>query len=94
MEPDITQFTQKEQVLAMLRNGPVCGTRFLARRIPRYPARIFELKQDGHLISKRRCGDEQHRHASAQFEWFKVEAPQQVLRFGDGYADTAVHVVP
>ena len=71
-EPTISQFTQTEQVLAMLRNGPVCGTRFLARHIPRYPARIWELKSEGHAISKRRCTDPGHRHASAQWKWFLV----------------------
>ena len=72
MEPDITQFTQTEQILAMLRNGPTCGTRFLTRRIPRYPARIFELKQEGHAIGKRPCDNEWHRHGSPQWEWFLI----------------------
>ena len=71
-EPLIDEFTQTEQILAMLRTGPVCGTRFLTRRIPRYPARIYELKQEGHAIGKRRCGDPWHRHASAQWEWFLI----------------------
>ena len=71
-EPTISEFTQTEQVLAMLRTGPVCGTRFLARRIPRYPARIWELKQEGHAIAKRRCTNPDHRHVSAQWEWCLV----------------------
>ena len=72
MEPTIGQFTQTEQVLAMLRNGSVCGTRFLARGIGRYGARLADLRTVGHAIGKRPCDNEWHRHPNRQWEYFLI----------------------
>jgi hypothetical protein len=69
-EPTIGQFTQTEQILAMLRNGPVCGTVFLARHIGRYGARLADLKAEGVEWDKRPCDNEAHRHRSRQWEYF------------------------
>ena len=59
--------TQKEQVLQalMLRPGGVCGTQFLEGRIPRYAARILDLKHDGHWIDRVSCPYSLHTHPSA-----------------------------
>ena len=56
--------TQKEQVLKALRFRPegVCGTQFLDGHIPRYAARILDLKHDGHRIEKVSCPYSYHGH--------------------------------
>ena len=59
--------TQREQVLSMLTGGWVCGTQFLAWRIPRYGARILELRKLGHKIERRPCEDQAH--DSQQYQW-------------------------
>jgi len=56
--------TQKERILDSLRRGPVCGTELLRRGMPRYAARIYELRADGHRIETARCL--LHRHDSYQ----------------------------
>lgn len=57
---------QREKVLAMLKTGPVCGTDFLAAYVPRYSARILELRQQGHVIESRPCRNGWHQHETAQ----------------------------
>ena len=74
MEPTISEFTQTEQVLAMLRNGPTCGTKFDNRNINRFGARIFDLKTKGHPIDKRPCDNEWHHHKTTQWEYFLIPA--------------------
>jgi hypothetical protein len=60
----------------MLARGWVCGTEFLDERMPRYGARIFELRRRGCLIVSRTCGNPQHRHVSKhQDEWRLLAAP-------------------
>ena len=59
--------SQKQRVRRMLEDGPVCGTRLLDERIPRYAARIAELRGEGMLIETRVC--KAHRHASRQYEY-------------------------
>jgi len=60
---------QRERVLGWLMQGPVCGTTLLAEMIPRYAARISELRRDGHVIGTRRCSNQQHHHQSRQVEY-------------------------
>ena len=55
--------TQQERVLAQLRHEPTCGTEFLEMHIPRYAARILELRQT-HTITNESCW--KHRHYSRQ----------------------------
>ena len=57
---------QRERVLARLKQGPACGTEFLDMRIPRYSARILELRQAGHIIVNRPCQHQWHDHFSSQ----------------------------
>ena len=52
--------SQKQRVLDTLRNaGPagVCGTSLLYINIPRYAARIHELRQAGYMIESTACQD-------------------------------------
>ena len=63
--------SQKNRVRRMLEVGPVCGTALLDERIPRYAARIAELRGEGMPIVTRRC--ESHRHVSKQVEYLVVE---------------------
>ena len=59
--------SQSDTVLWMLRRGWVCGTEFLDLHIPRYSARIDELKALGYGFDRRRCT--RHPHKSPQYEW-------------------------
>jgi hypothetical protein len=43
----------------------VCGTEFLAEYVPRYSARILELRRDGWVIRRRRC--DRHSHQGVQY---------------------------
>jgi hypothetical protein len=52
--------TQRDRVLAMLKEGPVCGTEFLSEHMPRYGGRILELRQAGYNITNEKCGKHQH----------------------------------
>ena len=61
--------SQKERILRRLLEAPVCGTRLLELRIPRYAARIAELRADGHSIITRRCENPNHRHSTKQVEY-------------------------
>jgi len=61
----------------MLETGPVCGTALLDERMPRYAARIAELRGEGMPIVTRRC--ESHRHASKQYEYV-LDTEQMRLR--------------
>jgi len=65
MKPD----SQRKRILSMLRRGPVCGTTLLAEHIPRYSARIFELRGEGHTIQNRKCGNALHAHETKQTEF-------------------------
>ncbi len=58
--------TQQERILYELREGPVCGTTFLNWHIPRYAARIHELRAKGHQITSERCKLTYHLHLSWQ----------------------------
>ncbi len=58
--------TQRGHVLRWLRVEPQCGTEFLNLGIPRYSARIYELRKAGHQIIRRTC-DVHSYHRSRQF---------------------------
>ncbi len=59
--------TQAERILAMLQawESGVCGTQFLEAMMPRYPARILELKRDGYGIERVSCPYSYLGHPSA-----------------------------
>ncbi len=65
---------QQERILYELSDGdPICGTTFLNWHIPRYAARIHELRNKGHWISSERCKITYHRHRSPQTVYTLVE---------------------
>lgn len=47
--------TQSQRILGALKLGPKCGTTFLEWRIPRYAARIHELRGQGYAITSEKC---------------------------------------
>ena len=57
---------QNARVFGMLREW-TCGTEFLAAYLPRYGARIWDLKRLGYVIEKKRCTA--HQHVSIQWAW-------------------------
>lgn len=64
--------TQHERVLAMMMDHWTCGTEFLAAFIPRYSARIKEIRDEPWVfweVQRRRCGNPAHSHRSIQYEW-------------------------
>jgi hypothetical protein len=69
--------TQAERILSALRMGPVCGTEFLAWHIPRYAARIHDLRRQGHQIETKPC--RLHDHESAQVVYELAEMDQLSL---------------
>lgn len=60
--------SQRDRVLLMLKAGPVCGTDFLRAYIPRYSARILELRQQGHVIIDRPCRFHDHESRQTIYE--------------------------
>jgi hypothetical protein len=66
--------TQSQEILYRLQMGPVCGTDLLRMFIPRYAARILELRQAGHQIETRTCRDDRHQHRNKQIEYVLVTA--------------------
>ena len=76
--------TQRDRILERLRAGPICATTFLDMHIPRYAARVLELRQDGYTIDTRRCLQHDW-HKSPQIEYVlvpEVHAGQLELEVG------------
>ena len=68
--------TQQERILYELSDGdPICGTTFLNWHIPRYAARIHELRAKGYHITSKRCRISYHRHQSPQTVYPLVKGP-------------------
>lgn len=62
-EPEPEGLTQKEKMmLAFTAYGVVCGNTFLAINIPRYSARVHDLRSDGHIIVRAKCPYSHHTH--------------------------------
>lgn len=60
--------TQCDVVLDDLRAREwTCGTVWLRGFIPRYPSRINDLKNRGHVIASRRCEQHEHRGGVAEY---------------------------
>ena len=70
---------QKQRILNALKLGPVCGTDLLRWSIPRYAARIAELRKAGHDIVTRPC--RLHDHETPQFVYEMVEKDQLAFDF-------------
>ena len=63
----------------MLKAGPVCGTDFLRAYIPRFGARIYELRQAGYTVVERPCRFSHHDHDSRQTVYELEELDQLKL---------------
>lgn len=71
--------TQQQRVLAMLRRGP-CTTRdFLQAGIPRYSARIRELRERGHPITTERLSASSYRFTLTRAKPIKAKQPVERL---------------
>jgi hypothetical protein len=65
---------QHDFVLATLKqNKAVCGTFFLDEHIPRYAARVGELRAQGHNIVTRSCEHPWHSHNTRQIEYVLLD---------------------
>ena len=72
---------QTEKILSKLQMGPVCGTTFLQMFIPRYAARIHELRRAGHQIQSERC--QLHDHETHQVV-YRLDTESQLSLLGEG----------
>lgn len=57
-------------VLEMLLRGPACPRRFTQADIYEYRARIYELRQAGVGIGRRRCTNPEHHHVRRIDEYY------------------------
>lgn len=67
--------TQYERVRALLRADWTCGSEMLAARIPRYSARIAEIREREpvYTILRRPCSNPLHGHQAGQmFQWCMI----------------------
>ena len=74
--------SQKDDVLFALRakgSLGVCGTVFLEHKIPRYSARIADLRADGNEITTTRCNQTHHNHRTKQFLFSLIPPGQDSL---------------
>jgi len=69
--------SQKQRILDALKLEPRCGTTFLDWHMPRYSARVYELRAEGHDIITRPC--QLHRHDSPQMVYELVDSDQMSL---------------
>jgi hypothetical protein len=73
----MSQMSQKQRLLQALKLGPVCGTTLLEWHIPRYGARLHELRAEGYEIESKPC--RLHYHESPQTVYELVEMDQLSL---------------
>jgi len=60
---ELPGLTQKERMLlAFKAKGTVCGSTFLEMHIPRYAARVADLRDDGYDIVRVKCPYRFHDH--------------------------------
>ena len=71
--------SQKETILGLLRNyrEGICGTYFLEAHIPRYAARINELRNEGYTIDSISCPSPYHTHRANIATYQLVRTPGQ-----------------
>ena len=60
--------TQRDRCLAMLRRGPTTTGEFCAAYLPRFPARLLELKDEGFVI-------ERTRNSASSFTYTLISGP-------------------
>ena len=68
----VETLSQRESILMLLQqagSSGVCGTRLLDMHLPRYAARISELRVEGYTITTRTCRHPYHQHSTRQVEY-------------------------
>ena len=77
-KPRTAKETHRNKVLRMLSDSElgVCSTEFLKARMPRFSARLKELRNMGHEIENRKCFATSHRHTSHQVRYILL-APRR-----------------
>lgn len=73
VDPMTKKPTQRERVLRMLEEGPVCSTSMLEAYIPRGAAVIWDLRQEGKTITTQPCSRPHHSHDTPQIEYELLE---------------------
>lgn len=63
--------SQADRVLRMLEESElgVCAVDFLEAYIPRFSARLKEIRDTGRVIEKRKCFSTSHRHRTRQVRY-------------------------
>ncbi len=71
-----TKETQADKVLQMLRDSEmgVCANEFIQAHVPRFSARLLELRKAGHEIENRKCFLPSHRHQTRQYRYVLLPA--------------------
>lgn len=68
--------TQTDLVLRLLmENDAVCGSEFYRRYLPRFGARIWELRRAGYVIYRSKCVDPTHLHRNRAFAYELAALP-------------------
>lgn len=71
-----TRQTQLDLVLRLLlENESVCSSEFYRRYVPRFGARIWELRRAGYIIYRSKCDDPTHLHRNRAFAYELVALP-------------------
>lgn len=73
-EEEISLKGQQARVYRMISEQWTCGTQFLSVNIPRYAARLWELRSKGYMIERRRCVEHIHPQ-SVQYQWKLIHGP-------------------
>lgn len=63
------KLSHKQLILRQLERGPVCATTLLEDHMPRYAARILDLRQEGNRIVTERCNRMGHEHQTRQVQY-------------------------
>jgi len=78
--------TQRDTIIGLLEEGPVCGTTLLEAYIPRYAAVIHTLRGEGRTIITRECTRPHHRHDTKQIEYVMSDASPKLGSNNDDVA--------
>lgn len=71
-----TSQSQLDLVLRLLlENESVCSSEFYRRYIPRFGARIWELRRAGYVIYRTKCEDPTHLHRNRAYAYELVALP-------------------
>lgn len=75
----VNSFNQRDRVLQLLmENERVCGPMFLREHLPRFGARLWEMKREGFVFERERCLIPGHAHRSVQWSWQLIALPERL----------------